>query len=286
VGVLVRWVDLPAVPVVWSRVTIGAIGLAAWRRWRGGDPVRPQGPDQPGELTGRLPDWVLPASGLVLTAHWVSLFAAYRLAPIGTVLLIAYLAPVIVTAAAPWVLGERSTPAVRWALAVAVVGTALVAGPGASGIRPLGLVLSAAAAVTFAVLVLAGKRLARVHGGIKVALTQQVVAAVVLAPLAALAPWGPFRWAWLWLVVLGLVHTAAGECLYLWALTKMRASAHGVLGYLEPAAAVLFGWLLLDEVPRAATIAGGVLIVAAGAIVVRSGSTVGESSPEVPGGVG
>ena len=26
VGVLVRWVDLPAVPVVWSRVTIGAMG--------------------------------------------------------------------------------------------------------------------------------------------------------------------------------------------------------------------------------------------------------------------
>lgn len=293
VGVLVRWVDLPAVAVVWSRVAIGAVGLAAWSRWRSTRPtaerVDPIDPIDPGEerpAPDRLPDWVLPATGLVLTAHWVSLFAAYKLAPIGTVLLITYLAPVIVTAAAPRVLGERSTPTVRWALVVGVVGTALVAGPGARGIRPLGLVLSAVAALTFAALVLVGKRLARIHGGIRVALTQQVVAAIVLAPVAALAEWGPFRWSWAWLILLGLVHTAGGECLYLWALTRMRVSAHGVLGYLEPVSAVAFGWLLLDEAPRVATIVGGVLIVAAGAIVVRSGSTVGEATPEVPGGVG
>jgi drug/metabolite transporter (DMT)-like permease len=193
---------------------------------------------------------------------------------------------VIVTAAAPWVLGERSTPTIRWALLVGVVGTALVAGPGARGIRPLGLVLSAVAALTFASLVLAGKQLAREHGGIRVALVQQVVAAVVLTPLAALAEWGPFRWSWAWLVVLGLVHTAGGECLYLWALTQMRVSAHGVLGYLEPVSAVVVGWIVLGETPRAATIVGGVLIVAAGAIVVRSGSSVGDVSPEVPGGFG
>jgi drug/metabolite transporter (DMT)-like permease len=286
VGVLVRWVDLPAVAVVWSRVAIGALGLAAWSRWRAtratDDAVERLEPP----ASERLPVWVLPATGLVLTAHWVSLFAAYRLAPIGTVLLITYLAPVIVTAAAPRVLGERSTPTIRWALVVGVIGTALVAGPGARGIRPLGLVLSLVAALTFASLVLVGKRLAREHGGIKVALTQQVVAAIVLAPLAALAGWGPFRWSWAWLIVLGLVHTGAAECLYLWALTRMRVSAHGVLGYLEPVSAVVFGWLLLDEVPRAATIAGGVLIVAAGAIVVRSGSSVGDVTPEVPGGVG
>ena len=290
VGVLVRWVDLPAVAVVWSRVAVGALGLAAWSRWRAtrptGDPVDGVDPDDPRPVSDPLPGWVLPATGLVLTAHWVSLFAAYKLAPIGTVLLITYLAPVIVTAAAPRVLGERSTPTIRWALVVGVVGTALVAGPGARGIRPLGLVLSVVAALTFASLVLVGKRLAREHGGIRVALTQQVVAAIVLAPLAALAEWGPFDWSWAWLIVLGLVHTAAGECLYLWALTRMRVSAHGVLGYLEPVAAVAFGWLLLDEAPRAATVAGGVLIVAAGAIVVRSGSSVGDVTPEVPGGVG
>ena len=288
VGVLVRWVDLPAVPVVWSRVTIGALGLAAWSRWRSNrtdaDPIDV---DVPVDVaTDPLPGWVLPATGLVLTAHWVSLFAAYDLAPIGTVLLITYLAPVIVTAAAPQVLGERSTPTIRWALAVGVVGTALVAGPGARGIRPLGLVLSVVAALTFASLVLVGKRLARLHGGIRVALTQQVVAAIVLAPLALLADWGPFRWSWAWLIVLGLVHTAGGECLYLWALTRMRVSAHGVLGYLEPVSAVVFGWWLLDEAPRLATVVGGVLIVAAGAIVVRSGSSVGDVTPEVPGGVG
>ena len=30
IGVLVRWVDLPAVSVVFARVVIGAAGLAAW----------------------------------------------------------------------------------------------------------------------------------------------------------------------------------------------------------------------------------------------------------------
>src|SRR6478609_2333674 len=110
IGVLVRAVALPSLAIVASRVTIGAAGLGLYllvRRDReaprlfGFQPVRTA------------------ATGVLLAGHWSALFAALQRAPIGTVLLITYLAPVLVALAAPRVLGERVTRDVGLALAVA-----------------------------------------------------------------------------------------------------------------------------------------------------------------------
>ena len=68
------------------------------------------------------------------------------------------------------------------------------------------------------------------------------------------------------------MHTALGVSLYLAALARVPAVHAGILGYLEPAGAVVCGWLFLHEQPAAATIAGAVLIVAAGVLVVRAGA--------------
>ena len=87
------------------------------------------------------------------------------------------------------------------------------------------------------------------------------------------AAWGSPRVDWLWLLVLGLVHTALGVSLYLAALAEVPAVHAGILGYLEPAGAVVCGWLFLHEHPGPATIVGAVLIVAAGILVVRAGAT-------------
>ena len=55
----------------------------------------------------------------------------------------------------------------------------------------------------------------------------------------------------------------------------------GILGYLEPVSVVLLGWLVLGAVPSPATLAGGALIVAAGALVIVAAPAV-PTTPEVP----
>jgi drug/metabolite transporter (DMT)-like permease len=271
IGLLVRAVDLPAAAITTARVWVGALGLGLVILLTGS-----RGPALLSHRPGRVA-----VTGAVLAVHWLAFIAALQRAPIGTVVLIVFLGPVGVAAAAPRVLGERSSPRTLAALALAVGGFALVAVPGVRAAGLLGPALALLAAALFVVLVLVSKPLAVVYGGMRLAFLELAVAAIVLLPAGATADWGAPQLDWLWLVVLGLVHTAAGVSLYLAALARVPAVHAGVLGYLEPASSVVCGWLFLDEQPGPATIAGAALIVAAGLLVLRA--EVPQEVVRVPG---
>ena len=291
IGLVVRAVDLPAAAITSGRVWVGALGLGVVLLATGGHKPGPAGPgghkpgpagpggdkQSPGLLSyqpGRVG-----LTGAILAVHWLSFIAALQHAPIGTVVLIVFLGPIGVALGAPRVLGERSSPRTLAALALAVGGFLLVAAPGVRSAGLLGPALALLAAVLLVALVLVSKPLAEVYGGLRLAFLELAVAGVVLLPAGLTAGWGAPELDWLWLVVLGLVHTALGVSLYLAALARVPAVHAGILGYLEPAGAVACGWLFLDEHPGPATAAGALLIVAAGLLVVRAGA----GRPEVIG---
>lgn len=276
IGVLVRWVALPSIALVFARVLIGSAGLGLYLLVRPG-PTRSR-------LFAHRPLRTV-ATGLLLAGHWVALFAALQRAPIGTVILVTYLGPVLVAVAAPAVLGERVSLRLAGLVGIAALGCGLVAGPAAHGIAGTGLALSGLAAASYALLTLVGKPLAEHYGGIRLAFQQQLVAALVLSPLAATARWGSPRSSWLWLVVLGLGQTAVGTAVFFSALARVDATVIGLLSYLEPAAAVLFGWWLLAERPGPLTLVGGGMIVVAGLVALRSTAAPSVVSPEVAGAV-
>jgi drug/metabolite transporter (DMT)-like permease len=261
ITLLARTLDLPAVAIVFARVWIAAAGLGAL------------------VATGRVPGprlfsykaGTVARAGGLLALHWTTMFAAYRRAPADTVVFLVFLAPVGVAALAPRLLGERTHPRTVAALALAVAGLALVAGPS----RPSGpgVALALVSAAAFVALVLTSKPLAQVYGGLRLNLMEMAVAGVALLPFAATVHWGRPHAEWGWLVVLGLVHTAVGITLYLAALADVPATHVGILGYFEPVAVVVFAWLVLGERPRPATLAGGLLIVAAGTLLLCSSAT-------------
>jgi drug/metabolite transporter (DMT)-like permease len=227
--------------------------------------------------------WSCVTAGAVLAVHWITLFAAYKRAPAGTVILVVYLAPVGIAAIAPRVLGEALPARTLAALGVAVTGFALVAWPAVGAASIGGLVYAVAAAVTFVVLVLVSKPLAESYGGLRLAFMETAGAGLLILPVAAKAGWGRPEWSWAWLLVLGLVHTALGTGLYLGALGRVPATHVGILGYIEPASVVLCGWLFLSQRPAAATVAGGALILLAGLLVVRSAPSMEEVVAGVAG---
>jgi drug/metabolite transporter (DMT)-like permease len=271
IGLVVRTVDLPAAAITSGRVWVGAIGLGLVILATGGhEPNARLLSYRPGRVA---------LTGTILAVHWLAFIAALQRAPIGTVVLIVFLGPIGVALGAPRVLGERSSPRTLAALALAVGGLALVVAPEVRGAGLLGPALALLAAVLFVSLVLVSKPLATAYGGLRLAFLELAVASVVLLPAGLTAEWGHPQLDWLWLLVLGLVHTAFGVSLYLAALARVPAVHAGILGYLEPVGALVCGWLFLRERPGPATVVGAVLIVAAALVVVRAGAT----RPEVVG---
>ena len=265
-------IDLPPVAVACGRVTIAAVGLGAVLALRGGD-------ERPAPLSYRPLACV--AAGVILAVHWTAMFAGYDRAPDDMVIFVIFLAPVGIAMLAPRTLGEVVGLRTVAALALAVVGFGLITGPGRR-IPAAGLAFALVGAATFVALVLLSKQLAEVYGGLRVTFIEMAVAAFVLLPIAALTTrWEGRSPSWAWLAVLGLVHTAGGTALYLGALARVPATHVAILGYLEPVGVVVFAWLVRGDVPLITTVAGGVLVIAAGAIVVVS-SAEGEVAVDVP----
>lgn len=264
VPLIVRSVDLPPAAIVAARFWFGAIFLTAvlaWERRRG----RPSGPPVWSVSRGR---GVLVC--LILVVHWLCEIGAYEHAPVGTALFIVFLAPIGIAAVAPRLLGERIDRQTIAALALAVGGFAFMSRNALEASGATGLILSLGAMVTFIALVVANKPLADTYGGIRAAQMQMVGAAVLIVPFVATAEIPSPERAWLWLVVLGIVHTGIAIAVYLSVLSIVGATVTGVVGYLEPATAVVWAWLVLGERPGAATLVGGAAILGAGLLVVRN----------------
>ena len=272
IPLVVSSVHLPAAAIVAVRLWVSALALGVVVLTRRGRDERPA-------LLSRRPV-LCGVAAAVLAAHWTLLFAAYQHAPAGTVILIVYLAPVAIAAAAPRVLGERVGPRTLAALVLATAGFALVTGPAVGSASADGLALALGAAVLFAVLVLVSKPLSEIYGGLRLAFLEMGGAGLLLIPVAATARWGSPQPAWAWLLVLGLVHTAIGTGLYLDALGRVPATHVGILGYLEPAGVVVCAWLVLGQRPSVLTVVGGLLIAGAGVMVVATAPVL--TTPEVP----
>ena len=259
IGLIVRQLDLPAVAIVAARCWLGAIGIGlglAVYAWRTG--ARPPRPSRP---------WLTAACGVLLAVHWLLLVAAQQRAPLGTVMLVMYLAPVLVAVLAPRVLGETVAPTTKLALVLAVAGLMLLARPAPGAVD--GFLLAVGAGVTFAAWTLVSKAVVAELGGFWLGFSNLGIAGMVLAPWALLVDWGTPAWSWSWLLVLGLGMTALLGPLYLVVLDHLPASSASVLLYLEPVSTLALAWMILGETPTPLTLAGGSLIVAGGVIVLR-----------------
>jgi drug/metabolite transporter (DMT)-like permease len=277
---------MPSALIVAARLWTAAVclGSAAW--WRRRRDRRLGRTSSPALLSFRPAVCVCVAC--VLAVHWLALFAAYHRAPAGTVILIVYLAPIGVAALAPRLLGERLDTRTICALVAATAGFALVAGPTIRSAGAAGLGLSLIAAGLFVFLIVLSKPLAEVYGGLQLAFIEMAGAGLLLIPVAALSRWPRPAPSWLWLLVLGVVHTGVGISVYLAALADLPATHVGILGYLEPVGVVVCAWLFLGQRPAVETVLGGLLVVGAGVTMVALGHTdrSGETASAIPGAAG
>ena len=82
---------------------------------------------------------------------------------------------------------------------------------------------------------------------------------------------------------LGVVCTALAFSLVMDGMHYVKVQHAAIIGYIEPVSAPLYALVILSQVPSWWTVAGGVLIIGAGVIVVRWGAADVEAEAELPG---
>ena len=264
--------------VGWSRLAIAApcLLLAA----AGAARLGPRSTRRAWPALGDLP--LCAALGLAMAAYQVCYFRAVTLVGVAAAALLAICsAPLLIAVLAAGFLGERLTPLVRLSLGTAVAGTALlVVGPRGldqvAGRFGLGALLALGAGVSYAVYAVAAKGLLARVTPLAVSAITFALAAVFLAPalLTEPAPRRALAAGWPLLVYLGLGPTAVAYALFTVGLTRVPATAAGIVSLLEPLTATTLGLLIFGERLGAAGVTGAVLLLGALALLTIRGQVL------------
>jgi drug/metabolite transporter (DMT)-like permease len=270
IPLVLRAADGASLIKVFYRVLFAGVVILAWMALRGGlREVRELPSRKLRQLIGQ---------GAILTVNWVLFLTALDLTKVATAELLGYMGPVFVAALAPFVTGEKFDRRIVLPMLLALGGIVVILAPQgltvAGGRELLGAVLAFASALTYAMLLLRSKRILLGVSGPALMLVEYTTASVLLLPFVVwlyMTGQGPTTTvSYAALATLGVVQTAFAGMLFLTGLRRVRTDHAAILTYAEPASAVLFAAAFLPGEPlTAATVAGGVMVVAGGALVAR-----------------
>ncbi len=224
-------------------------------------------------LDGVTPIWdrtsvlLLFANAATDTLNVIAFFAAMGKTTVSVAVLTHYLAPLLVALFAPLIDRERVRGALIAAVA-ATLGLALVLEPWSTPTKGLwfGAALGTLSAFGYAANLFVVRRLSGRIGSARAMCWHSLIAAAVLAPFAdrgAIAGVSAGHLAWL---VAGVAFFSAGSgWLFLRGLRVIGSTRTAVLAFMEPLVAVLVGWLAWSEPLGPPAIAGGLMILGAGA---------------------
>jgi len=211
--------------------------------------------------------------GCLLALGWALLFRSMKLITIANAVLLNYTAPIFVALLAPLVLKEKLEKSTLLALAISVAGIGVISYQqnlqisDPDGFNTLGVILGLLAGLAYAGFIIVSKRALSSFSSQVVAFYSYSVASIFLLPFVIGTDFSPDLAPWILLLVLGVFNTGFAVTLYLKGLGMVKAQKAVVFTYLEPASAVVFGFLFLAQQPTSLMLVGGFLILIAGYIV-------------------
>ncbi|RKR74404.1 EamA family transporter [Frondihabitans australicus] len=226
-------------------------------------------------------------------------FAAIERLPVGTAILLEYMAPLLLVGVA-WARSRRvPQTVVLVGSGVALVGLVLVVAPsaGSAGLDGLGLVFGVLAMIGCAIYYVVAAAPSGDLPPVALAAAGLVIGGVVLgiAGVARILPFamsvhdvamfgGERPW-WLPVLLVGVVSTAIAYTANITASELLGSRLASFAGLLEVVAATLYAWILLGQDLTWVKLAGGVLILAGIAFVrsERPGRSAPTAEPVVTG---
>lgn len=208
--------------------------------------------------------WIVAAGFFGMTAYQLLLNWGELYVPAGTASIVVAAAPLVSVAVARVLFSERiSIPTIVGSV-VALAGVALVC------LARAGVSLSASVAIVVAAMVVQGiyhplqRPLLKRYSSLEVVCYAMVAGTIMTIPFVPIdvgrllsAGGGP----WLAAVYLGVFPSALGFVLWAFAVARMPVAVSTSLLYLVPPVAVLIAWVWLRELPIAAELVGGAIVI-------------------------
>lgn len=250
-----------AVPVFWLWAALARRGAAA------DTPARPKRAVDYALLTGA----GLMFAGDIITWHW-----ALRYTSVANASLLGNLATVFVSFGAWALFGERLTRIYLLGLAVTIAGAVVLMGDSLSLSREhfLGDALSLVTALFYAAYVLILAQLRRRFSTATIMGWSTLVSALAILPVAILsgeALAAPSLAGWALLLGFALVSQAGGQGMVAYALAHLPAGFSSVAMLVQPVAAAIIAWFVLDEALGPWQATGGTIVLV-GILLARRGS--------------
>lgn len=219
----------------------------------------------PGLRAMKLGDYALPAmAGVFLAVHFATWITSVNLTTIASSVLLVSTTPIFVALAGKWFFDER-LPAAGWlGIALALFGTALIAGLDLAGSDAYGNLLALIGGITVAGYALAGRRSRQDLGILQYATVAYAAAALVLLPWALLTGTSLTGYdAQTWWAIAGSVigPQLLGHTLINFALRDIDATRVSVTIMAEPVIAIALAFLLFSETPTWLAYPGGAAIL-------------------------
>lgn len=217
--------------------------------------------------------------GVLISGTILFLFWGLAHLPLANNIALFFVEPLILVIFSTVFLGERITPR-RWiGVVVGLLGVLIVLRPNwsAYGLASLFPLAAATCFAAYLTLTRARLRTPRPRDALALQLWVGIAACLVMGAFLlighhgqwAIAAWTtPAGIQWLWLAAAGGL-AAFAHVLITMAFARSDASLLAPLQYLEIFSATLLGWLVFADWPDTFTVLGGLIIVAAGLVVIR-----------------
>jgi drug/metabolite transporter (DMT)-like permease len=223
--------------------------------------------------------------GVLFAIGMITSFGAYKHTSIVNASIIPALSPLLVLVGARTLFGEQLTgrQVLLGVAALAALVVAVLSGGGTKGHGVFGDVLAAVDLVSWVGYLLWSKRVrnAGLHSWSFLACVF-IVMAVIVCPWAGVTArdLGSLEGNdWAFVAIMVLVSGVVGHGLMTWAIRHMTVSLSSLLGLLSPVVSAAGAWLVYGEALNAGQIVGGLGVIAALTMIVRTQQSSRSSSP-------
>lgn len=269
-GILGELIEADASVITWGRAFFAIFVLALGARWVKGPAATLSHAHAASRLTslsGLFSHGCWPAiliSGLMLAVHWVTFFVSVKVGGIALATLGFASFPAFITLIEWGVLREQVSKAEWIRLLIVSVGLLLVTPSiNLADTGTEGLLWGLLSGATFGILAVINRRYLTKVDAFHVAGLQNLVVFLLLSAWAVPGLSALSLQSWLWMLVLGVACTGLAHLLFVSSLRQLHARTAGLVVALEPVYAIIFAWLLFNQVPDLRMVIGGVVMLLA-----------------------